>query len=376
MTSGGNYPPDPYPGSYGYPPEGDDSSEQRRRDDHPAYGPDPSERDAEASSPRVRLTSVSSGAGRGPGGDQHARSPGRTAGRRPSSPNQLRAGQVYGRPSPTTYGRPVSPAPVADPAIAAAHRISRHPPGRLSDAGRPATGVQPSTRATSTSRTTSRVRPAAAVPAVRTGGSALDSDGRRGARAAVPGQFDVQREDSWDEREDPPSRHERRRAVVGAKRRSAVAATDSDPPSWEQGARGAVVATDTTTVVATTRRPGVRPNALPASTDMPPRHRRRHRSRSTAARHPFRRHRRPMRLWPWASLDQPTPTAAAGSGPRREQQRPSGGTAAAADAAATATRPTCRAPMARSANAFGPGVYGAGVYGAATYGTPRDRRQS
>src|SRR5258705_5250794 len=50
VTSGGNYPPDPYPGSYGYPPEGDDSSEQRWRDDHPAYGPDPSERDVEPGS--------------------------------------------------------------------------------------------------------------------------------------------------------------------------------------------------------------------------------------------------------------------------------------------------------------------------------------
>ena len=186
-------------------------------------------------------------AGRGTSGDQHARSPGRTAGRRPAGAGRTGpAGQVYGRPSATDLRPPASPdrgfraAGSSRPRTSAISRVrgSLACTDSRSDTGR------------SNRRTTRTTPMPVAVPGPPRRASVTisiqDSPRRRASRQQ---QSDARRGAQRNDRRG-------RRHTGSSKRR---------PP----GARP-------------TR---LRPNAHPASTDMPPRHRHRHRSRSTAARH-------------------------------------------------------------------------------------------
>lgn len=347
VTSGGNYPPGPYPGSYGYPPEGDDSSEQRWRDDHPAYGPDPSERDAEPGS------SVSGA----PNSGSPAPSPAvaRAAISMPGLrveppadglPGPAAAGQVYGRPSPTTYGRPASPAQVADPEPPAHQAADARD---FASPGPPRVYGQPQ-----------RSQP------IEPEDQPYDSDARRGARPAVPRQFDDQHPDSWDdEREDPPSwqqGNDARSWEPGAEAPSWQ--RDNGAPPWQPGDdRGP-------TPGPAERTPGLYGHA--AATSSPA----------------------PQPLYGGAPPVPPPPPADASSSRPAGQPGPSDANsddlasrlgpaeansngrpprpAAAADAASNGHPSGGPGANGPAANAFGPGVYGAGVYGAATYGTPRD----
>jgi hypothetical protein len=332
VTSGGNYPPGPYPGSYGYPPEADDSSEQRRRDDHHAYGPDPSERDAEAGSP----VSASPAPAASPAVARAAIS---MPGLRVEPPDDgppvpggpAQAGQVYGRPSATTYGRPVSPAPAADPAAAAAHPDLPPPAPAacpMPDAqppARPAVDVRDFEGPGQPRMYGQPQRP----PSFEPDDHPFDSDGRHGARAAVPGQRELRREDSWDERDDAPSRPQ-----------------DNDPPSWQQRDDPAPAE----------RTPGLYGHAARTSSPAP------------------------QPLYGGAPPVPPPPADVSSNGYASRTLGPgdadSNGlpnrAAAAAEASSNGHAADVPGANGPSPNAFGPGVYGAGVYGAATFGTPRD----
>ena len=356
VTSGGNYPPGPYPGSYGYPPEGDDSSEQRRRDDHPAYGADPSERDAEP----VSSVSGAPNSGSPAASPAVARAAISTPGLRveppaDGQPGPAAAGQVYGRPSPTTYGRPASPAPVADP---------EPPAHQAADAQDFASPGQPRVYG----------QPHRSQP-IESEDQSYDSDARRGARPAVPRQFDDQHPDSWDdEREDPPSwqqSNDARSWEQGAEARSWEQGADA--PSWQRdnGAPPWQPGNDRgPTPGPAERTPGLYGHA--AATSSPA----------------------PQPLYGGAPPVPPPPPADASSSRPAGQPGPSDANsddlasrpgpaeansnglpprpAAAADAAGNGHPSGVPGANGPAANAFGPGVYGAGVYGAATYGTPRD----
>lgn len=344
VTSGGNYPPGPYPGSYGYPPEGDDNSEQSWRDDHPANGPDPSERDAEPGSsvsgaPNSGLPAPSPAVARAA-----ISTPGlRVEPPADGQPGPAAAGQVYGRPSPTTYGRPASPAPVVEPEPPAHQAADARD---FAGPGQPRVYGQPQ-----------RSQP------IEPEDQPYDSDARRGARPAVPRQFDDQNPDSWDdEREDPPSwqqSNDARSWEQGAEAPSWQ--RDNGAPPWQPGNdRGP-------TSGPAERTPGLYGHA--AATSSPA----------------------PQPLYGGAPPVPPPPPADASSGRPAGQPGPSDANsddlasrpgpaeansnglpprpAAAAGNSHPAGVPGANGP---AANAFGPGVYGAGVYGAATYGTPRD----
>ncbi len=403
MTSGGNYPPDPYPGSYGYLPEANDSSEQRRRDDRHAYGPDPSERDAEAGSP-VSGSPVSSAS------PAVARAAISMPGLRVEPPvdeqsmpgGPAPAGQVYGRPSPTTYGRPVSPSAAADSAAAAAH--PDFPPPA------PAAYPMPDDQAPARSAVDARdfegpgrprvygqpQRPPSFEPEERP----FDSDGRHGARAAVPGQRDLQREDSWDERDEAPSwEHDNDPRPWEQNAEAPSRQHDNDPRPWEQNAE------------APSRQHDNDPRPWEQNAEAPSRqHDNDPRPWEQNAEAPSRQHDNDAPSWP--QRDDPAPAertpglyghAAATSSPAPQplyggappfppspadassngaSRTPGAGDpnstglpnrATSAEEASSNGRggdvPGANGP---SPNAFGPGVYGAGVYGAATYGTPRD----
>ncbi len=374
VTSGGNYPPDPYPGSYGYPPEGDDSSEQRRRDDRLAYGPDPSERDVEpgssvsgwpVSGSPVSGSPVSGSPAAPPAVARAAISmPGlRVEPPDDEQPGPAAAGQVYGRPSPTTYGRPASPAPVADPEPPARQ------PGDARDfagPGQPRVYGQPQ-------------RPQPYEPEDQS----YDFDAGRGARPAVPGQFDDQRPDSWDgEREDPPSWQQSNNARSWDQNDEARSwdqngeapswpqdaeapswQPDNGAPPWQSGSdRGSSSEPAERTPGlygqgAATSSPAPQPlyGGAPPVPPPPP---------TDAISHGLVRQPGPAdennglasRPWPSDADSNGFPA------------RPAGADDAASNGHSAGV-PGANGP---SANAFGPGVYGAGVYGAATYGTPRD----
>jgi hypothetical protein len=380
VTSGGNYPPDPYPGSYGYPPEANDSSEQRRRDDRHAYGPDRSERDAEAGSP-VSGSPASSAP------PAVARAAINMPGLRVEPPVDEQsmpgapapAGQVYGRPSPTTYGRPVSPPSAEDPASEAAHQDFPPP----APAAYPMPDAQPPARPSVDARDFEgpgqpRVygqpqRPPSFEPEDRP----FDSDGRHGARAAVPGQRELQREDSWDERDEPPPwQHDNDPRSWEQRDEAPSWQHDNDARSWEQSAEAP---------------------SWEQSGEAPPRQPDNDRPSWQQPDDPAPAERTPGLYGHAAANSSPAPQPLYGGAPpfpplvpappadassNGASRTPGGGDAdstglpnraAPAEEASSNGRagdmPGANGP---SPNAFGPGVYGAGVYGAATYGTPRD----
>ncbi len=390
MTSGGNYPPDPYPGSYGYPPEANDSGEQRRRDDRHAYGPDRSERDAEAGSP-VSGSPASSAP------PAVARAAINMPGLRVEPPvdeqsmpgGPAPAGQVYGRPSPTTYGRPVSPPSAEDPASEAAHQDFPPP----APATYPMPDAQPPARPFVDARDFEgpgqpRVygqpqRPPSFEPEDRP----FDSDGRHGARAAVPGQRELQREDSWDERDEAPSRQHDNDARPWEQSAEAPSRQhEHEPPSWQQrddpapsrqhdnDARPWEQSAEAPSRQHEHEPPSWQQRDDPAPAERTPGLYGHAAATSSPA---------PQPLYggapPFPPLVPPPPADASSNGASRA---PGAGDAnstgvpnraAAAEEASSNGRagdmPGANGP---SPNAFGPGVYGAGVYGAATYGTPRD----
>lgn len=235
---------------------------------------------------------------------------------------------MYGRPSPTTYGRPASPAPVGD----------REPASRPTADARDFAGGQPRVYG----------QPQRPQP-IEPQDQPYDSDARHGVRAATPGRSDDQHPDSWDdEREDPPPWQPSGNDRSWDRGPQAPWQHDDGAP-WQPGNDRA------STPEPGERTPGLYGHA--AATSSPA----------------------PQPLYGGAPPIAPAPPAdASGNGPAA-QPRPadvnSDGVASRSGAADAGSNghptgvPVAHGP---SANAFGPGVYGAGVYGAATYGTPRD----
>jgi hypothetical protein len=426
VTSGGNYPPGPYPGSYGYPPEGDDSSEQHRRGDHRAYGSDPSEPDAAGSPVSGPPASESPVSGSPVSGSPQAvaRAAIRMPGLRveppadgqpiPSGPPP--AGQVYGRPSATTYGRPSSPAPAAEPPAPAARPDMPPPaPGAYPPANAyPTPGAYPPANAYPTPGAYP-TPDADAEPPARPAADARDFAAPGQPR--IYGQRQPQNEDSWDgehddvpsadqpaweqhadapaweqrsdprsweqqsdsrqseqgdprsweQHGDPPAWQEQSDASWEQRNDADAWEHQRDAPSWQQSDDPPAWERDNDPAPAD-RTPGLYGHAAATSTPAPqPLY-------GGAPPPPAKADRnglppRPPRVAGVDSNGRRTgPPGSADASDNEVSPRPPAATGADSNAHA-AGPPSANGP---SANAFGPGVYGASVYGAATYGTPRD----